>query len=65
MKKASLGPSTSSPNYWYPNIVLCLKTKKLEMDFFPPPMQMTILVQDQELEAFRKVFHMAQLNMHP
>lgn len=28
-------------------------------------MQMAILVQDQELEALRKVFNLAQLNMHP
>lgn len=28
-------------------------------------MQTAILVQDQELEALRKVFNLAQLNMHP
>lgn len=34
------------------------------MAFFSP-LQMTIFVQDQELEALKKVFNMAQLNMHP
>lgn len=64
MRKSISWPATS-PNFWYPYIVLCVRTKKAGNGFFFSPMQMEILVQDQELEVLREVFNMAQINMHP